>query len=75
MFEISIYDIINYIYSHDEGSFNIKFVIKAISLNLYRIIIIYFILDFFYILTYSISSIYSYFDKVYSKKIESLENK
>lgn len=75
MIETSICDVFYHIYSSDYENISIEFIIKAIAVNLYRIVIIYFILDFFYILTYSISSIYSYFNSVYSDKLDSLDNK
>lgn len=75
MTKTSICDVINYICISNYEDISFKFLIKGVTVNLYRIIIIYFILDFFYILTYSISSIYSYFNSVYSDKIESLTKK
>lgn len=74
MLKISISDIINYVNMSINDGINVKFVLGASVINLYRIVILYFILDFFYILTYSISSIYSYFNSVYSDKLKSFEN-
>lgn len=73
MTKVSIYEVINYIKFCNYENINIKFITKSTVVNLYRITLIYFILDFFYILVYSISSIYSYFESVYSDRLRSLE--
>lgn len=63
--EISIIDFFYYIKNTNIDNLNYKHLITIPMVFLYRCVITYFILDFFYLLIYAIISIYSYFNKRY----------
>lgn len=66
-----------YTYLRNTGASDLDaiYMLKCCIIFLYRGAIVYFILDFFYLLTYSLGSVYSYMNKVYSSSTIQFKDK